>query len=73
MNAPPKRGESGPNKREASRLIRFGILRGRSSRDLPLVRWSVWLFIAAMIALLILVIWGLATHQPSSSVFDSDF
>jgi hypothetical protein len=45
--------------------------RGRSSRDLVLVRWAAWLVVVAFIVLVALVIWGLAAHDPAPGGFGS--
>ena len=72
MNASINPPDSGEDERKVNGLIRFGSPR-RSSHDLPLVRWTAWLVVAAVIVLVILVVWGLATHKPSPSFFDGDF
>lgn len=65
--------ESGGKDQELSRLVQFQALRQRKpSRDLLLVRWAAWAVIAVFIGLVILVLWGLATHEPSQLPFDSD-
>jgi hypothetical protein len=37
----------------------------RPSSELPLVRWSAWAVLVALLLLAMLVLWGLATHKPS--------
>ena len=65
--------ESGENNAERLRWVQFRALRQRTpSRDLLLVRWAAWAVIAAFIGLVILVIWGLATHEPSQFPLDGD-
>ena len=73
MEPPVIRRERDPNKRAATGLIRFeGLRRRMGSRDLPLVRWTAWLVMAAAIALVIFIVWTLATHDPKPSLFDND-
>jgi hypothetical protein len=54
------------------RLIRFASLR-RAPRDLPLVKWAAWAVIVGVIAFLVFVIWGLATHDPSQDPSTESF
>jgi hypothetical protein len=47
------------------RLSRPAGPRGRSSRDLVLVKFSFWAVVILFLLLIALVLWGLATHEPS--------
>ena len=59
-----------PNEREQQkRTLAFvppaGPRNRKSSRDLPLVKWTAWLIIAAFVLLVVWVLWAMATHEPS--------
>lgn len=45
--------------------------RGRAGRDLPLVKWCAWMVMVVFVLLCLLVLWGLATHEPSQWPVDS--
>jgi hypothetical protein len=63
--------EAGP--KGPARLIRFGGGGQRTpSQRLFLVRLAFWVVIATAIGLVLLVIWGLATHEPSQFPVDGD-
>ena len=65
--------EAGGKNPEGLHLVQFQALRQRTpSRDLLLVRWAAWAVIAAFIGAVILVIWGLATHEPSQFPLNAD-
>ena len=65
--------EAGGKNPAQLRPVRFRALRQRTpSRDLLLVRWAAWAVIAAFIGAVVLVIWGLATHEPSQFPLNAD-
>lgn len=45
--------------------------RGKATRDLFLVKFAFWAVVVGLVLLVVLVLWGLATHGPSQSPFDS--
>jgi hypothetical protein len=56
----------GKNGGTPPRLIRFEPLRRqRSSRDLVFVKLAFWAVLAAILVLVVVAIWGLATGKPS--------
>lgn len=66
----PSEGNQEPHRR--ARFVEFRDFR-RPSREFPLVKLAAWMVIVGAIALVILIIWGLATHDPSQQPFDNDF
>ena len=63
----------GKNGGTPPRLIRFETLRRQtSSRDLVLVKLAFWAVLAAILALVVFAIWGLATGKPSPYPSDMD-
>jgi hypothetical protein len=53
------------------RLIRSAGPRGRSSRDLVLVKWTAWIVMLGFVVFVAWVLWRLATHEPSPFPIDS--
>jgi hypothetical protein len=52
--------------------MRSGIFRrGRPTRELFLVKLSFWAVVVGLVLLVALVLWGLATHDPSQNPLDS--
>ena len=45
--------------------------RGKPTRELFLVKLSFWAVVLGFILLVVLILWGLATHGPSQFPFDS--
>ena len=52
--------------------VRSGIFRrGTPSRELFLVKFSFWAVVVGVVLLVVFVVWGLATHEPSQYPWDS--
>jgi len=45
--------------------------RGRSARELLLVKVAFWAIVLGFVLFVAFIFWGLATHEPSPSPFDS--
>ena len=43
--------------------------RGTSARELFLVKFAFWAVVVGLVLLVVLILWGLATHEPSQSPF----
>jgi len=53
-------------------VARSGVFRrGKTTRELFLVKLSFWAVVAGFFLFLALVLWGLATHGPSQNPMDS--
>jgi hypothetical protein len=65
-------GDTKNQARETGFIQPTGPRRWKSTRDLPLVKWTAWLVIAVILLLVILLLWGMATHEPSPFKHDSD-
>lgn len=64
---------TGSKAQELAHLVQLGAeRRRRPTPDLFLVRWTAWAVLAVLIALVIFVLWGLATHEPTQFPVDSD-
>ena len=54
----------------AHRIV-FRFPRGKPTRELFLIKFAFWAVVAGFVLLCLFVLWGLLTHAPSQSTFDS--
>jgi hypothetical protein len=71
MNADGKQGMTGGQPRRYEGMANRNFLHGTPARELLLVKLAFWAVLSGFILLLAFILWGLATHGPSQSAFDS--
>ena len=71
MKSSGVRGTRDGELRPPARVLSGVFRRGRATRELFLVKFAFWAVVVGLVLLVVLVLWGLATHGPSQSPLDS--